>query len=49
MIGGFKLGSDDGIFYFKPDVYSRDAGVLAALNGEFRFDVPDNMPDWYKN
>ena len=45
----WTVGSDGGIFYFKPDVYSRDASVLAALNGKFRFDVPDNMPDWYKN
>ena len=45
----WTVNSDDGIFYFKPDVYSRDAGVLAALNGKFEFDAPDNMPDWYKN
>jgi murein L,D-transpeptidase YcbB/YkuD len=45
----WTVGSDDGIFYFKPDVYSRDARVLAALNGTFRFDAPDNMPDWYEN
>jgi len=45
----WTVNSDDGIFYFKPDVYSRDAGILAALNGKFEFDAPDNMPDWYKN
>ena len=45
----WTVGSRDGMFYFKPDVYSRDGKVLAALNGKFRFDAPDNMPDWYKN
>jgi murein L,D-transpeptidase YcbB/YkuD len=44
----WTVGTRDGQFYFKPDVYSRDARVLAALDGEFRLDVPDNMPAWYK-
>jgi murein L,D-transpeptidase YcbB/YkuD len=44
----WTVGAKDGRFYFKPDVYSRDAAVLAALDGEFRLDLPDNMPDWYE-
>ena len=45
----WTVNSVDGIFYFKPDVYSRDARVLAALNGKFQFDAPDDMPGWHKN
>ena len=44
----WTVGAKDGRFYFKPDVYSRDAAVLAALDGEFRLDLPENMPDWYE-
>ena len=43
----WTVGADDANFYFKPDVYQRDGEVLNALNGEFRFDPPDNMPAWY--
>ena len=44
----WTVGADETAFHFKPDVYQRDRQVINALNGEFRFDPPDNMPAWYR-
>lgn len=44
----WTVGADETDFHFKPDVYQRDRQVMNALNGEFRFDPPDNMPAWYR-
>lgn len=39
----------DGTLYFRDDVYSRDAKVLAGLNRPFEFDAPADSPDWLNN
>jgi len=45
----WTVAINEEMLYFKPDVYSRDGKVLAALNGSFRLEVPEKMPEWFKN
>jgi murein L,D-transpeptidase YcbB/YkuD len=40
------LPGDDGTVLFTPDVYDRDAAVLAALDGDFFFRIPRGAPDY---
>ena len=35
-----------GRVHFRKDIYGRDARVLKALDGEFVFRAPTNVPDW---
>ncbi|MCU7959145.1 MAG: L,D-transpeptidase family protein [gamma proteobacterium symbiont of Bathyaustriella thionipta] len=37
--------ADGELFYFKPDIYKRDAAVLEALNSDPRFELPHNTTD----
>jgi murein L,D-transpeptidase YcbB/YkuD len=37
---------DAGRIHFREDIYGRDERILKALDGEFVFKAPSNVPDW---